>query len=177
MSLPSIYVSSTVAVKPIPFRLRVLRALTSAIETVNPDNGYHYDLRDRVFRGRMRFGGDDPVPMVSVLEAPLPADNTMSDGQNPNSIGAWELLIQGWAEDDMVNPSDPAHHLMAEVKAALVAAKRSERGTNILGMQGRVFDLKIGQGTVRPGDEPSAEAFFWLTLTMRVAEDLDQPYA
>lgn len=176
MSLLSVYSSANVTVKPIPFRLRVLRALTEAIERVNPSNGYHHDLRGNVFRGRLRFGPDDPSTMVSILEAPIPPENNTAPGAAPGSLSPWELLIQGWVEEDIKNPSDPAHHLMAEVKSALVSEKRRDRGSNMLNMDGRVYEMRIGQGSVRPVEEASAEAFFWLNLTITVAEDLETPY-
>ena len=65
---------------------------------------------------------------------------------------------------------------MAEVKAVLVKNKRAERGNNILGMGGRVVEMTIGQGSVRPSDEASDKGFFWLTLTIRVVENLEEPY-
>lgn len=177
MNLSPIYVSGSIAVQPVPFRLRVLKALTLLIEGVNPDNGYHHDLRGNVFRGRVRFGQDDPATMVSILEAPIPQEPIEARGAKAASSGLWELLIQGFVDEDRQNPSDPAHHLMAEVKSALVKDKIATRGSNILGMDGRVMEMSIGQGTVRPADDPTTEAFFWLTLTLRIAENLENPYA
>lgn len=161
-----------------PFRLRVLKALTVTLEGVNPDNGYENDMRNAVFRGRVRYGPKDPIPMISILEAPIPLDVIQSRGANPNSSGSWELLIQGFVKDDPKNPSDPAHHLMAEVKAVLALEKlrRNDRQPNMLGLEGRVMEMQIGQGSVRPPDEVSDKAFFWLTLTLRLAETLDKPY-
>jgi hypothetical protein len=176
MSIPSIYVSGSANVKRIPFRLRVLKSLSILIEQVNPDNGCHFDLRGKVFRGRVRFDKDDPIPMVSILEAPIPAEVSQSRGSNPKSTGNWELLIQGFADDDRANPSDAAHHMMAEVKAILAKEKQRENGNDMLGTGGRVFEMQIGQGSVRPPDDPTNEAFFWLTLTLKLAEDLEEPY-
>ena len=174
--LPSLYASIQFDVKPVPFRLRVLRALTRVIETVNPDNGYHFDLRAKVFRGRVRFDQNDPLPMVSILEAPIPAEVAQSWGDNSKSNGPWELLIQGFAPDDTENPSDPAHHMMAEVKAALVKERKRQRGNDILGMDNRVYEMFVGQGSVRPPEDVNGEAFFWLTLTLRISEELEEPY-
>lgn len=176
MSLSPIYVSASANVTMVPFRLRVLRALSAVVEQVNPDNGYHFDLRGKVFRGRVRFDKDDPIPMVSILEAPIPAEVSQSRGSNPNSTGPWELLIQGFSDDDRKNPSDPAHHMMAEVKAVLVKEKQRASGNDMLGMAGRVYEMWIGQGSVRPPEDPTNEAFFWLTLTLRIAEKLEEPY-
>lgn len=176
MSLPSLYISAAMNVQLVPFRLRVLKALSACIEGVNPDNGHHHDLRGRVFRGRLRFGSTDPLPMVSILEAPIPQESNNGSGENTSNVGGWELLVQGFAPDDRANPSDPAHHMMAEVKSVLVKEKRRSRGNDILGMHGRIIGMNVGQGSVRPPEDPSSEAFFWLTLRLQVAEDLEQPY-
>lgn len=175
-----------------PFRLRVLKALTDALKGINPDNGYIHDLRDetlgsrsrpRVYRGRDEFGNGDPLPMVSVLESP----SALDPAQKPNdkaSYGAWELLIQGFVEDDPLNPTDPAYHLEAEVRAALAKEKvrRDNAGRpNILGLGNgypSVDKIDIGQPVVRPGDGVnSTVAFFWLSITLHLVEDLEEPFA
>ena len=171
----------------IPFRLTVLKNLTTCLEGINPDNGFEFDMRPtakpgnriqrKVFRGRAKYGKNDPIPMLSILEAPIPQDAVTTRGENELSTGAWELLIQGFCDDDLDDPSDPAHCFMAEVKAQLVREKRRERGNNILGMQGRISEMYIGQGSVRPADEASDKGFFWLTLTIRLVDNLADPYA
>lgn len=170
----------------VPFRLKVLMALTTALEGINPDNGFEFDMRPttkqggrvqrKVFRGRGKYGRNDPIPMLSILEVPIPQDAVTTRGDNTLSTGAWELLIQGFCDDDLDDPSDPAQAFMAEVKALLVREKRRERGHNILGMGGRISELYIGQGSVRPADEASDKGFFWLTLTLRIVENLEDPY-
>lgn len=166
-----------------PFRLRVLIALTDLLKTITPANGYAHDLSDSVFRGRAIYGDDDPVPMVSILEPPLAPDQIPSPEEAAESAGDWDLLIQGFAKDDHKNPSDPAYRLLADVKAALAKEKKKpglERAAGrryyLLDMENGVTAMQIGFGTVRPPDEVSAKAYFWLTLTLSVAEDLDLPY-
>lgn len=158
------------------FRLRILKALTAALEEIDGTNGYTYNLSGKVFRGRDTFGNNDPIPMISILEAieekaQLPMPQTAG-----TNAGPWELLIQGFVEDDMLNPSDPAHNLMAEVKRRLIQERVRDRQYNILGMGGKVSDLKISHGVVRPPDEVSAKAYFWLRLTLVVVENLQDPY-
>ena len=160
----------------IPFRLKVLRAMTDAIAAISPANGNIHDLSDgKVRRGIIVFGEDDKPPLVTILEAPIPADVLQSGGPNPNSTGLWELLVQGFVKGGPDHPSDMAHILMAEVKAALVKEKRRDQGFDILGMKGRVTEMYIGQGSVRPEDGTST-TFFWLTLTLRLVENLEDPY-
>lgn len=159
-----------------PFRLKVLKALTTVLQGITPANGYEHDMSKSVFRGRIKYGKNDPLPMISILEAPIPLEVIRTAREYEMSSGPWELLIQGFIDDDLDNPSDPAHHLMAEVKAVLVKNKRADRGNNILGMGGRVVEMTIGQGSVRPSDEASDKGFFWLTLTIRIVENLEEPY-
>ena len=62
-----------------PMRLVILKALCAHIEAqVRISNGFQHDLQGRVFRGRSVFGQDDPLPMVSVLEAPRPDQDQSS---------------------------------------------------------------------------------------------------
>lgn len=167
-----------------PFRLRVLKAVTETLQTITPADGYVNDLsgdgedrsKGEVARGRLVFGDEEVLPLVSILEPPIPLEVILSRADNTNSSGDWELLIQGFVRDDPKNPSDPAHILMAEVKARLVREKKRDRGRNIFGLGGRVVEMYLGQGSVRPADETSSRCFFWLTLTLKLAEDLEQPY-
>lgn len=171
------------------FRLRVLRALTACLQEVTIANGYQHDISAAVFRGRDIFGGeDDPVPMVSILEPPLPIDQLVSPSLSTGSKGDWDLLIQGFVKDDHQNPTDPAHALMADVKKRLAIEKRRKRvnssgtpdpfGMGFNNGKGNVVtDIIIGPGVVRPpGDGISNKAYFWLTLTLKIAEDIEQPF-
>lgn len=161
---------------PDPFRLRVLKALTAALEEITPENGYRFSLTGSVFRGRDIFGDSDPLPMVSILEAIEEKTQLPAPFAGRESTGPWELLIQGFVEDDYLNPTDPAHALMAEVKQRLARERLRGRHYAILGMDGKVTELKMSHGVVRPPDEVSGKAYFWLRLTLEVVENLIDPY-
>lgn len=158
-----------------PFRLRLLKKVTEVIASVTPANGYQHDLSTSVFRGRMMFGETDPLPMVSILELPVQPDQLPVPEESSAAHGEFELLIQGFVVDDPLNPTDPAHLLMADVKKALVQEKT--RDDNILGFGTKVTALRIGGGSCRPADEVSDKAYFWLPLILRIVEDLDDPFA
>lgn len=160
-----------------PFRLKVLKALTAVLEEITPTNGYNHDLSGKVFRGREIFGEDDPLPMVSILEAIEQSEDIAPPESSPNFKGPWELQIQGFVEDDRQNPTDPAHHLMADVKKRLVAERVKERQYNIFGLEGKVFELRISPGVVRPPDDVSAKAYFWLRISIEMIENLMDPYS
>lgn len=167
-----------------PFRLRVLRALTARLEEISSTGGlYEFDMAGKVFRGRHWYGDDDPLPLISILEAPLPLDQIGSANDNAASAGQWELLIQGFLDDDDKNPTDPAHFLLALTRQKLVEIKGQKKDQrvpgnpyNILGMDGRVTALTIGPGVVRPPDDLSAKAYFWLSVTLSLVEKLDTPF-
>lgn len=181
------------------FRLRVLDALTVCLKSINPANGYEFDLSDyqeegedartglqtRVFRGRDTFGDTDPVPMICILEQAQPLDQQTSQNDNPVITGPWDILIQGFVQDDPVHPTDPAHLLMGEVKAVLATEKKRRDPTNrvpdYLGLGNRkinaITGFSVGPGTVRPSDELSAKAYFYLVLSLQITEDTTQPYA
>lgn len=181
-----------------PVRLRVLNALTDVLEAVTEDSnsatGYRNTLAGRVFRGRLFFGADDPVPCVSILEAPQPEEAIIETRRGPLSLYDWNLLIQGFAEPDRTNPTDPAYHLAADVVAALAAERDKARlhpsqasgplldpAQGLLGViqNGKpvVDSISIGSPVIRPPDENSSQhSYFWLLLTIRIAENLRTPY-
>lgn len=165
-----------------PVRLRVLKKISAALEEINPDlptgkpSSYRHDLAGRVFRGRILFGDSDPLPMVSILEVPLPVEQIPGAPDNPMRTGSWELIIQGFAEDDFNNPTDPAQYLLADVVMRLAVEKRRNRDYELFDMGNTVTNLHIGVGVVRPPDEISAKAYFWLPVRLEIAEDLDDPY-
>jgi len=165
----------------IPFRLRVLQALTSVLQGITPANGYNYDLSDCVFRGRLFFGDGDPIPLVSVLEAPLPDEPDLVPAAGTYWKGRWRLMVQGWVDDDKENPTDPAHFLLADVKKVLAEERKKmlgRGGNSVLGMDGRVTDLIIGSHVVRPAEEHvNAYANFLLSVSLEIAENMADPYA
>jgi len=157
-------------------RLRILDKLTKVLSAITVTYGTDsYDMTDKVFRGRVIFGDNDPIPMFSILEVPIPLDQLETRGINTCSAGPWELMIQGFLPDDKENPTDPGHVFLAAVKQALAAQKTRGRGQKILGFERHVTDMKIGAGVVRPPDEISAKAYFWLNITLDIVENWEDP--
>lgn len=176
---------------PLPLKLRILHALTNALKTISPTTGYQSDLSDfdpgdgemtsRVYRGRMWFGESDPLPMVSILESTVPGESVAEPPSHVPSIEYdWPLMIQGFVADDKNNPTDPGYILMADVRQLLAteATRKVFNDTLILGFPStQVIQLKIGTGTVRPADDVSAYAYFWLELEIRIFDRALKPYA
>lgn len=181
----------------IPFRTRVLTALTDALAEITPDNGYITNLATfnapdgapmaRVYRGRGFFGASDPCPMVAVLEPPEDAEAV---AEQPATARAtpfyWRLIVQGDVPDDKENPTDPAYALLADVRRRLALERDRKDATgrlpDPLGFGGRreknrIEELSFGAGIVRPPDEISPKAYFWLGVTLKTIEDPLFPFA
>lgn len=152
-------------------RLSVLIALSDLLKTMTPANGWGYDLSESVFRGRSKFGEDDPETMVSILEAPKP-DYGLTSGENGgHRKEEWNLLLQGWCPEDHDNPTDPAHEMMWAVEQLLnkVIAVDGRSGNPkypaeyMLG--NKITGFAFGPGVVRPATEGiSNRAFFYLPV-------------
>jgi hypothetical protein len=157
-------------------RLAIQKQLSSYLSTeVTVANGYQHTLTDAVFRGRFWFGDDDPLPMISILE-------TLNPDREPVRVGNargvqkddWILLVQGWAREEFDNPTDSAHALMVDVKKALGKLRKQVYDTALKGTAfEEVVELALEPGTVRPPDQLSERAFFWLRIVLTVTEDGD----
>ncbi len=170
-----------------PFRTRAKKAIGACLELISIADNYHFDMAGKVFRGRLIFGDSDPIPMLSILEPPLPLDRLKAPDNSPISNGQWDIWIQGFVKDDRENPTDPADMLMADVKRRLaIETKRQhvlpERGCNPFGMnlremKNRIEKFTIGPGVVRPPEEAvSTKAYFWLPLSLQIVEDNFDPF-
>lgn len=163
-----------------PLRLEIQMRMSDVLKTISIANGYSLDIGENVFRGRGVFGDETPVPALSILEVPIPLDQLPPPVDSHMSSGGWELVIQGWVKDDKKNPTDPAHFLLADVKKCLAGemkkANWDQPEDGIFGLGRSVTKLYIGAGVVRPPEEVSSKAYFWLTITLDLAEDLEHPY-
>ncbi len=175
-----------------PFRLRVQKAIATALSQINEDDGYSLNFTGKVFRGRLIFGDNDPVPMISIIEPPLPNEMRPSPLVSAAEDGWWDIIVQGFVRDDRDNPTDPAHVAMADVKKRLAQeVKRKGEGSernqpNPFGVnydetgarrKNIVEQFKIGAGVVRPPEEAvSTKAYFWLTLKLKIVEDNSDPF-
>lgn len=169
----------------IPTRLLVLQRLTALLRetTVLLPSG-PVVLTDAVFRGRTLIGDESkPWPIISILEAPRP-DFGVYAGSGEARKEQWQLLIQGMADDDMLNPSDSAYMLYAAVEEQLykiAAISRSGSGKPLFPehfMLGNLItDIEISAPVIRPpGDRPSATAFFFLPVRVGIATVFGSPY-
>jgi hypothetical protein len=170
-------------------RLATVKALCAHLAAeIRIDNGYKHDLTSpySVVRGRYKFDDADPLPQVSVMESPNP-DRFPNRAGDQDWIDAeekelWTLYLQGWVEDDKLNPTDPAYELMADVKKALakLVQNRGDNGAprypEIYLLGGLINGIRWEGGTVRPPDQNSAKAFFWMRVILEFTENLNDPF-
>lgn len=156
-------------------RLRILKALTSQLETVMIANGYQFDLAGKVYRGRAGFGDETPTPWVGLFE--LRPEDIIRAGETVNK-DEWYVGLQGAVDVDEVHPTDPAHNLMADVKKALgkiVTQSPHQRNPNYM-FGGLLSDLRMDGGMTFVPKEEMSTAAFAMKLTLVIAEDLENPY-
>lgn len=174
---------------------KILVALTEHLEGVNPTNmlfdpdeedyaPYPVDLRNKVFRGRMVFGDEVTEPFLSIYEAPrqiVPEDA----GEGRLELDEdWTLLIQGFAADDKLNPTDPAYQLLACVqhRMARISQQSTHGGRGGLypdewRLGGLIAEVRYQIPIVRPGqDDVSGTAYFYMPISVGVVTDLTQPF-
>ena len=163
-------------------KLQVLKALTAHLEGITKANGYQHDLKDKVFRGRSVIGASEQVPMLNILESPSPLDGFFANEQKTLRKDTWVLLLQGWAEDDARNPTDPVYPLLADVQRRLSDIVSLDEGSNrprwpgVYMLKGLISDMDIGQVAVRPADEgESAKAFFYMPIRITLPVNLIDP--
>ena len=162
-------------------RLGIAKQLSVYLATeVSIANGYLHDLANAVFRGRLWFSNDDPLPMLSILEGLTPDRNPVTAGWGQDlQSDKWILLIQGWVLDDHDNPTDPAHQLMGDVKKALGKLRKQLADMQFAG-SGTAFEnvveIGIEPGVVRPPDLISVRAYFWLRAVVQIVEEVDSPF-
>lgn len=172
-----------------PIRLKIIMKLTRLIKDIIPANGYQMDLSDtahgdpRVIRGKLFIGDDDPDVVVSILEPPTavePLFNRAPD--NTDRANEWDLMIQGWAKDDRGDhPCDKAYVLAAEVQQLLAAQlpkKMNGRpgAPDLLGFGSMIYEMKIGTPVVRPTESVTGHGVFYLILTLKLVEDMANPF-
>lgn len=165
-----------------PLRLTILKRITDMLSTdITVANGYNNTLTGAVYRGRQVFNDEtDPLPCVSILEAPILEPAIEYTGDSYGMSGTWRLFIQGWARDDIENPTDPAHILMYDVKRCLrqmVDRNNTSRyllGKRADGRQPLIRKADVGFGLVRPPTpNVSSRAFFYLPIDLGVVETAD----
>lgn len=179
--------------RPDSKQLQILKALTTHLEginptTVDPDGAtpgdvYDLDLRGKVKRGRTVFGVEQLVPFIAILEKHVPNPLVAVGYERVKRKEDWDLLLQGFVEDDKDNPFDPAYDFKAVVEHRLSQIVQLTQGDgkpafpNVYMLGGLITDLTIGQGIVSPPKEGvSAKAFFYMPVRLCIVTDVTNPF-
>jgi len=152
------------------------------------EDGPIFDMTGRVYRGRKILSEQELTDLgheeiLSILEAPRPLNiETAGVEQTKRNEKSWTLLLQGWAKDDKLHPSDPAYWLKAavETRLALIVERTSEgepADPDYYNMEGLIVNMTIGQGLVRPPEQGITKySMFYIPLIIQLVTDVRRPY-
>lgn len=166
------------------YRLKVLKALTAHLKLIKDEPGVAdysgFDLSNAVFRGRNVYGESDPKTMVSILEAPRPDSAQLVGANGEGRWENWNLLVQGWCQDDPENPTDAVYQLMqvVEMQMQKLIASHSHTGApkypDMFMLGALVTSFQFGPGVVRPPTEGiSSKSFFYLPVRVGLVKEAD----
>lgn len=162
-------------------RLNILKALSRHLEGINGIEPYSHDLTGCVFRGRAVIGADFPVPMLSILEGKATDYGVFADVTQTVRKDSWLLLLQGFVQDDPVNPTDPGYALLADVELRLsdiiaVNEQGQPKYPGVFLLNRLITSLTVASPVVRPPEDGlSSKAFFYLPLLVGMASDISKP--
>jgi hypothetical protein len=170
----------------IPLKTYILRNIRQHLEGINPGNGYFHDLTDSVFFGRISYGDSDPLPMVSIIEPPLPPEPYALEYRGSRQYYPWRIVIQGFTRDKKGDRQDtePSYLLAAEVLKRMheEISKKTKDASFFPNADARLFgtdklvDASLILNSVRPPDEVSSKAYFWQVYDLKIVEDFLDPF-
>ena len=159
-----------------PLQITILEAIRAALGEIVAGPEYHFTIpAANVFIGRAQFDDSDPLPLISILEVPIPPEQLELSRGGPNVLaGRWELFVQGFIKDGPKASrflTQDAYRLKQDVLTRLL--KEREK-LDVVGQPEGLFgvrnieDINVGRGVVRPDDERSGVCFFWTPLTINL---------
>ena len=171
----------------IPKQLAVLNRIVEMLEELPLTGSDTETFKGRVYIGRTVFGKETDLPAFSILESTRPDLAPVTAGENKiDQSTLWTLLLQGFVKDDKKNPTVPAYWLKAQAEQRLSAiiAKRAQSPHPVspedylIPLDGvkLITGLAIGPGVVRPPDEISPNAYFYLPLVVNLVINVANPF-
>ena len=177
-------------------KLAIMKALTVHLQGITPawvdfplPDGWDpvvcpHDLSGSVYRGRLTFGDEIEAPFLALLEAPRQLDPNGAGSGDLLSKEDWTLLIQGFVDNDEMNPTDPAYDLLAWVQMRLAQitteatnGKRGGKYPNVWRLGNLQIDIRYQIPIVRPGkDDVSGTAYFYMPISVGNVTDLTMPF-
>ncbi len=181
-------------------RLYIQNSLQEELRKITPANGYMFDLsgeagtdKDQVVRGDYRFenieveGNTLAMPRVGLLEKDEQRElQFQSSNDSPDLEWEYELAILGNALDDgFAYKGDAAAWLLADVQKCLALLQyRHAEAQNYFPrvndeddkLSGVITEFRFEPGVVRPAENRSALAYFWLEARFKVVMQPLNPY-
>ena len=168
-------------------KLLAMQRLTTHLEAIAFTSTFagtgDVNLAGKVYRGRTVFGDEVQPPFLAILEQPrqlLP--ETAGDGKLARK-DQWQLLIQGFAVDYKLNPTDPAYELLAhvEMRLARIVAQKTNGGGAAYPAEFRLGNIvestRFQNPIVRPPDnDVSDTAYFYMPVTFEIVTDMISPF-
>lgn len=157
-------------------RLITLKAICTLLEGITQANEYDFDLNGKVFRGRAVFAAETPAPFVSIVESEGGDPNTIIGGRFKEvRLDWWELMVQGWVNPKLDEPTDELYRLLGAVEHRLARILPSDSPDYRLG--GLVADCSITPGVVRAATpEIGGVECFFLPIRLQFAMSLADPW-
>jgi hypothetical protein len=158
-------------------QLVILKRMTTHLEGITPTNDYAFDLTGKVFRGRTKFGDDEVLPFIAILESLRPDQQPIPAGAGGyRRTDDWEILVQGWLDENRAFPTDDLYNLKASVEKRLQEV--NTEGSPVYLFGGLIIKMRIGPGVVIAATPQvgGAEAFY-LPLLVTYAINLADPFA
>lgn len=166
-------------------RLLILKRLTAHLEPATWEYNGTQILTGKVFRGRTTFGDEVMDPFLALIEKPKQLLGDVAGEDKVIRHDHWDLLIQGFAQDDKKHPLDPAYEMLAAVEvrmARLLQQKTSGGGPvfpdeHLLGLKGIVTSIEFTIPIVRPPDnDVSDTAYFYMPVSIGLKTDMAVPF-
>lgn len=159
-----------------PIQMTILKAIRTSLGGIVAGAQYFNTITEnQVYIGRAQFDDSDPLPLISILEVPIPPEQMpMSRGGAVILAGKWELFVQGFVKDGAKSErflTQAAYELKQDVVTRLLEERRK---LDVVGQPQGLFgvrnieDIQVGRGVVRPDDERSGVCFFWTPLTINL---------
>jgi hypothetical protein len=168
--------------RPIPYRLKVMKALQELIAGASTADGYAFDLADKVYRNRVLIGAEitDRPPAVAIVEAPRADIATFAGEEAAFRKDYWTIMIQGIAADNRKSTEDDIYYLCQDVERRLNRMQAETRNGNpeykehyLLG--GMITSVEIAPPVIRPPEAGVANnAFFYLAIRLGMAAKIGE---
>lgn len=144
--------------------------ITSILQTITTANGYHTNIGQTVYRGRLKHD-EDRVPYAVLIEG----EDRPDGNSGAEVLIEQDYVIGGYVTCDPDNPNDAAHGVIKDIKKALFTSdlvwRSGGAGSRGLG-HGRVKKLAYRGRDIGPRADGKAIVFAVVHISVTFAENL-----